>query len=140
MHCLLLPDRHALQVLSHVVRRLDVHEGFPVVCVQETPEVSLLERLGRLEYLLGLLETLEGRQGLVNGRLHKSGNPKVYGVGSGLTCGGLEMRGASSVIIAWGRVNIGVVSESHSALIIFTHGFFHHNICLRLNLMEFLKF
>ena len=140
MHRLLLPDRHTLQVLSHVVRRLDVHEGFPVVCVQETPEVSLLKGLGRLECLFGLLQTLEGRQGFVNGWLHESGNPEVYGVGSGLTCGGLEMRGASSVIIAWGRIDIGVVSESHSALIIFTHGFFHHNICLGLYQMELLKF
>ena len=140
MHRLLLPDRHALQVLSHVIRRLDIHESFPVVCVQETPEVPLLEGLGRLECLFGLLQTLEGRQGLVNGWLHESGNPEVYGVGSRLTCGGLEMRGASRVIIAWGRIDIGVVSESHSALIIFTHGFFHDNICLGLYQMELLKF
>jgi hypothetical protein len=99
-----------------------------------------LERLGRLECLLGLLQTLEGRQGFVNGRFYKSGNPEICGVGSGLTCGGLEMRGASSVIIAWGRIDIGVVSESHSALIIFTHRFFHHNICLGPYQMELLKF
>jgi hypothetical protein len=58
----------------------------------------------------------------------------------GLTRGRLEVVGASGVLVAWGLVNIGVVSESDRTLIVFTHGFLHDNIGLGFHQMELLKF
>jgi hypothetical protein len=140
MHCLLLRIRHTFNILCHFIGGLDVHDGFTVVSIEEAPELPLLEGLSRLVHLLWLFKSLKGGKGFVNGRLHKGGNPEVYGVLGGLTRGRLEVVGASGVLVAWGLVNIGVVSESDRTLIVFTHRFLHDNISLRFHQMELLKF